>query len=144
MKLPNAVYDVLNYLCIIALPAIGTFVAAVGSDLGISDPDKVVKIIVAATALLGALLVINKAQYNRDQDRFNGTVQLANVGDPNRPTMANIEMKAEPSTFEHQKEITLKVENTGHTIDPHIPQPPTEMTLEDEQAAIHEGFAGEE
>lgn len=68
MKLPNNVYNVLKWVVMIALPAVALFIGAVGSDLGITDVDTVVRILNAFTALLGALIGISTFSHNKGDE----------------------------------------------------------------------------
>lgn len=67
MKLPNNVYDVLKWVALIAIPAIGTFVGVLGTIWGY-DMVKVVQTLAAVDTLLGALLGISCYQYNKDKE----------------------------------------------------------------------------
>jgi len=67
MKLPNNVYDVLKWIVMIALPAVSLFIGAVGSDIGITDVDVVVKVLNAVTALLGSLIGLSTYSHNKEE-----------------------------------------------------------------------------
>lgn len=67
--LNNKAYDVLKWLVMIALPAIAVFIKSVGIEIGIDNPDAVVTILNAITALLGALIGVSSYQYGKgDKD----------------------------------------------------------------------------
>lgn len=78
MKIPNGVYDALKYLALIGLPAVASFIMVVGaSDVwDWSHVDQIVKTIVAVDTLLGALLVLNSAQYTKDQKTVSSVTGL--------------------------------------------------------------------
>lgn len=63
--LNNKSYDVLKWLVMIALPAIAVFIKSVGMEIGIDNPDMVVTILNAVTALLGALIGVSSYQYQK-------------------------------------------------------------------------------
>lgn len=63
--LNNKAYDVLKWLVMIALPAIAVFIKSVGIEIGIENPDSVVTILNAVTALLGALIGVSSYQYSK-------------------------------------------------------------------------------
>jgi len=69
MKLNNKTYDVLKWLVIIAMPAIATFIAAVGSYFNWAPYEAVVFVINASTTLVGTLIGISTANYNKIQDK---------------------------------------------------------------------------
>lgn len=66
--LSNRAYDIGKYVAQIAMPAVGTFYAAVGSLWGFPKVTEVVGTITAADTLLGTLLVLSAIQYNK-QDK---------------------------------------------------------------------------
>ena len=66
MKLNDKVYDILKYVVMIALPAVAVFYAALAPIWGWPRPDDVVLTINAVATLLGALLGVSAAQYNRE------------------------------------------------------------------------------
>lgn len=66
MKFPDEVYKVLKWLCLIALPAIDTFLLTVLPALGVPDStvSVTVTIISAAATLIGALIGVSTKVYN--------------------------------------------------------------------------------
>lgn len=67
MKLSNKSYDILKYLAMIVLPAIGTLYFALASIWHLPYGEEVVGTITAVDAFLGALLGISAAQYNKSK-----------------------------------------------------------------------------
>lgn len=67
MKMSNKVYDVLKYIAMIALPAIATFYFALASIWNLPFGEEVVGTITAVDALLGALLGVSTANYNKNK-----------------------------------------------------------------------------
>lgn len=68
MKLPNTVYDVLKWIVLIVLPALGTLYAAVGQIWNLPFVSEIPATILAIDTFLGAILCISTAQYNKDND----------------------------------------------------------------------------
>ena len=66
--LNNRTYDVLKWVCLIALPAVAALVAAVGDIWGVAHVREVVLTINAVTAFLGALLGVSCAQYKEREN----------------------------------------------------------------------------
>lgn len=64
-KLPDKVYDILKWIALIVLPAIGTFYFALAGIWGLPYPEEIVGTITAIDTLLGALLGISTASYNK-------------------------------------------------------------------------------
>jgi hypothetical protein len=67
MKLPNAVYDVLKWIVLICLPALTTAYVALSGIWGWPYATEVAKTSAAVCTLLGALLGISTAEYNKDR-----------------------------------------------------------------------------
>ena len=65
MKLPNAVYDVLKWITMIVIPALATAYVGLAGVWGWPFADEVAKTAAVVCTLLGALLGISTAQYNR-------------------------------------------------------------------------------
>lgn len=65
MKFPNKVYDVLKWICMIVLPACGTFYFAIAGIWNLPYADAIVGTIAAVTTLIGALIGISTASYNK-------------------------------------------------------------------------------
>ena len=66
MKLPDKVYDVLKWIAMIVIPALATAYVGLASVWGWPFADEVAKTAAVVCTLLGALLGISTAQYNRD------------------------------------------------------------------------------
>lgn len=66
--LTDKVYDVLKWVCIIVLPALGTLYGAVAGLWGWPYTVEVVGTLVALETFLGALLGISAAQYKAAND----------------------------------------------------------------------------
>ena len=67
MKLSDKTYNVLKWISIIALPAIGTFYFALAGIWGLPYGEQIVGTLVAVETLLGALLGISTVQYNKNK-----------------------------------------------------------------------------
>lgn len=61
----DKVYNILKYVAMIVLPAIGTLYAALAGIWGFPYGDQVVGTILAVDTFLGALLGISTANYNK-------------------------------------------------------------------------------
>lgn len=67
MKLPDKIYDVLKWVTMIVLPALATAYVGLASIWGWPYADEVAKTTAVICTLLGALLGISTAQYNKDK-----------------------------------------------------------------------------
>ena len=65
MKLSNKLYDILKWITLICIPALATFYVALSGVWGWPFADQVAKTATAVCTLLGALLGISTAEYNR-------------------------------------------------------------------------------
>ena len=65
MMMSNKVYDVLKYIALIVLPALGTLYFALAKIWGFPYGAEIVGTITAVDAFLGALLQISTDQYNK-------------------------------------------------------------------------------
>ena len=61
----NKVYDVLKWIALVALPAIGTLYFALAGIWGFPCAEEVVGTITAIDTFLGVLLGISSVQYNK-------------------------------------------------------------------------------
>ena len=65
MKLSDKAYTILKWVTLICIPALATFYVALSAVWGWPYADQVAKTATAACTLLGALLGISTAEYNR-------------------------------------------------------------------------------
>ena len=65
MKLPDKVYDVLKWICMICIPALATAYVGLSSIWGWPYADAIAKTAAVVCTLIGALLGISTAEYNR-------------------------------------------------------------------------------
>lgn len=66
MKMSNKVYDVLKWIAMYFLPAIGTLYFALSGIWNLPYGEQVVGSITAVDTFLGVLLGISTAQYNKN------------------------------------------------------------------------------
>ena len=69
MKLTNKQYDILKWIALIALPAIGTLYFTLATIWGLPYGDQVVGTITAVDTFLGALLGISTSQHNKRKEK---------------------------------------------------------------------------
>lgn len=65
MRLPDKLYNILKWITLICIPALATFYVALAPVWGWPYADPVAKTATAVCTLLGALLGISTAEYNR-------------------------------------------------------------------------------
>ena len=69
MKLPNKVYDVLKWITMICLPALATAYVGLSQIWGLPYAPQIAETVAVVCTLLGALLGISTAQYNKDKSK---------------------------------------------------------------------------
>jgi len=67
MKLSNKAYDIMCWIAIILLPALGTLYFAIAGIWGLPYAEQVVGTITAIDTFLGAILQISKANYRKKE-----------------------------------------------------------------------------
>lgn len=67
MKLSDKAYTILKWITLICIPALATFYVALSAVWGWPYADQVAKTATAVCTLLGALLGISTAEYNKDK-----------------------------------------------------------------------------
>ena len=68
MKLPNVVYDVLKWLVVICFPALTTAYVGLDAVFGWGYGETVAKVSAIICTLLGALIGISTAEYNKEKE----------------------------------------------------------------------------
>lgn len=66
MKMTNKVYDVLKWIAMYLLPALGTLYFAVAQIWGFPYGEQIVGTVAAIDTFLGVILGISTAQYNKN------------------------------------------------------------------------------
>ena len=67
MKLPDKWYDILKWITMIVIPALATAYVGLAAIWGWPYADAIAKTAAVVCTLLGALLGISTAQYNKDK-----------------------------------------------------------------------------
>ena len=65
MKLPDKLYDVIKWLCVVCLPGAASCFYALDVIFSWGLADKVCGVIAAVCTFLGALIGVSTAQYNK-------------------------------------------------------------------------------
>lgn len=67
MKMTNKVYDILKWIAMYLLPAMGTLYFALAGIWGFPYGEEIVGTLTAVDTFLGVLLGISKAQYDKQE-----------------------------------------------------------------------------
>lgn len=65
MKMSNQVYDVLKWIALVALDAVGLFYKTIAAIWGLPMGDEVLATCTAMSLFIGALIGLSSAQYNK-------------------------------------------------------------------------------
>lgn len=65
MKMSNKTYDVLKWIALVGLSAVGTLYSALSAIWGFPYGEQVVSTIVALEVFLGAILQLSTSKYNK-------------------------------------------------------------------------------
>lgn len=69
MKMSNKVYDVLKWIAMYLLPAMGTLYFALAGIWGLPYGEQIVGTIAAIDTFLGVILGISTAKYNKEKEQ---------------------------------------------------------------------------
>jgi chromate transport protein ChrA len=75
MKLPDKVYDILKWVCLIASPAIIAFLTTIFTLYKIPGVEVVTGTIAAVATLIGALIGISSVNYSKKDKDDNATLR---------------------------------------------------------------------
>ena len=67
MKLNNKIYDILKWVALIGLPALGTLYFALSSVWGLPYAEQIIGTVAAVDTFLGAVLGISTMNYNKTE-----------------------------------------------------------------------------
>lgn len=68
MKMDDKLYNILKYVCQIALPALATFYFTIAQILGLPYAEQVCGVMAALATLIGTLLGISSYRYYKEED----------------------------------------------------------------------------
>ena len=66
-NLPNKVYDILKWIVVIVLPAVGTLYTLLAGTWGLPYADQITTTILGVDTFLGTILMISNVQYNKQK-----------------------------------------------------------------------------
>ena len=68
MEMDNKIYDILKWVALIFIPALGTLYFAISAIWGLPYGEQIVGTLTAVDTFLGALLGISTYQYNKEEE----------------------------------------------------------------------------
>lgn len=111
--LKNRTYDVVKFVALILLPALGTLYFGLSQIWGFPNGEEVVGTVVLLETFLGALLGISKKTYDQSPMKFDGQI---NVVDTPEKLTYDIVLGMEPEDLRYKDEVTLKID--GPNVEP--------------------------
>lgn len=69
MRIPDRLYDVLKWVCLVCIPALTTFFCVLDNVFSWGYADIVAKISAALCTLIGALIGISTAEYRKGEKK---------------------------------------------------------------------------
>lgn len=69
MRIPDQLYDVLKWVCMICIPALTTAYVGLAAVWGWPYAEEIAKTSAVVCTLIGALLGISTAEYNKEKNR---------------------------------------------------------------------------
>lgn len=106
MMITGKPYDVLKFLALVVLPALGTAYFALAGIWGLPAAEEVVGTIVVVDTFLGTLLQISSNVYNKSDEKFDGTVGVTETDDK---LSYVLNLHDDPVALKDKDEIRLRV-----------------------------------
>lgn len=106
MIIRGKAYDVLKFIAQILLPGLGTLYFALAGIWGLPSAEEVVGTIVAVDAFLGLLLGLSQTQYNKSDEKFDGTIGVTETADK---LSYVLNLADDPVKLKDKEQVVLKV-----------------------------------
>jgi hypothetical protein len=106
--LSDKAYNRAKWLTVIVLPACGTLYFALAQTWGLPSGEQVLGTIVAVQAFIGVVLGISTVQYNNDDSRFAGNINIIQAPATGEKAVT-VDFNDHPRELEGQKEAKFKV-----------------------------------
>ena len=113
--LTDEVYDVLNNIVKLGLPALGALYFGLAQIWGLPYGEQIVGTIAILATFGGVVLAISKSQYNKSDAKFDGELVVSNASDPVVPTNYNFNV-GDIDALNDKQHILLKVTNTDKVV----------------------------
>lgn len=105
--LGNQTYEVLKFVALILLPALGTLWFTIAGILDLPKANEVLGIITAVDTFLGALIGVSTASYNNSAAKFDGTIVA--TATPQK-TVYSLELNTPPEDLKNKQQVLLDVQ----------------------------------
>lgn len=105
--LNNKQYDVVKFLTVTLLPALGTLYFALGQTWGLPHPQEVMGTLLAIQAFIGVIMHISTNQYESSGAKYSGDLNITQQ--PDGEKKATFAFNQHPAELSDKKEVVLKV-----------------------------------
>jgi len=109
MKMNDKMYNMLKWLAMYLLPAMGTLYFALSGIWGLPYGEQIVGTITAADTFLGVLLGLSASQYNKASD---GTLEI-DTNNPEKDTY-RLNIATPLEDLKDKTTLTLNIDNTAN------------------------------
>lgn len=111
--LGNLSYAVVKHAAAIAFPALNVFYVAVAQLWHLPKAEEVSGSIAAFNALLGILMGISSASYNKSDSKYSGVLNVTNLGEGTDPAMSvEWDSRSHLEALKTTPDIVLRVNQT--------------------------------
>lgn len=108
--LGNKTYDVLKWVALIFLPAVGTLYFALAQIWHLDYGPEVVGSVIALDTFLGAILQISTKSYNKSDAKYDGVIDVQELGDGRKAASLILKNYENPADVVQQKQVLFKVQ----------------------------------
>jgi Putative phage holin Dp-1 len=105
--LSSRAYDVIKWLALIGLPALGSLYFALAQIWGLPNAEKVVGTIMVIDTFLGALLSLSAKSYAKSEAKYDGSIEVEQL--PDGVKRYSLELNGDPSKLDEQSQVVFKV-----------------------------------
>ena len=106
--LSNRAYDILNWVALTTLPALGTLYFAMASIWGLPGAEKVLGSLAALSTFIGALIKVSNRTYHNSESKYDGTMDIWT--DPATGTkLHSLNLNRDPETLSESSDIKFKI-----------------------------------
>lgn len=108
--LSNTVYDRLNQLALVVLPAIGAFYFGLSTIWGLPYGEQVVGTCTVAALFVGSLVKISNKSYNKSDAKYDGALVI-DASDPTKDVYT-FEVGTDLSVLKDKQDLVIKVQKS--------------------------------
>lgn len=99
-------YDVIKWLTVTLLPAVGALYFALAAVWSLPAAEQVLGTLAAVQVFIGATMGISSKQYEESGEKYSGEI---NVVDGKTKTLYSLDLKDAPEDLKDKDEVTFKV-----------------------------------